>query len=274
MKTVLLQNLNLTIVPTEVDLLILQDKEPNYRVFNLTSSPFQESNTSFFHQSIGGYSPAKLRRYQDMIDYHLSSNPLNFNVLNMLNTKYVIFQAQQGQSPQVSLNSDALGNVWFVNEIQWVASPDEEIVAIKDFDPSHVAVIDTEWKEKIPGWEKLQHENADSTANIRLKDYVNPGNLIYESSSSMSRLAVFSEVYYKTWHAYIDGNEVPIVRVNYILRGIEVPAGNHIIEFKCIDDIYLRGAKISLIASIITGIILLSFFGFAGWRAFRIRMSN
>ena len=256
--------------PTEADLQILQDKDPNYRVFNYAPNWTQESNTSYFHKSIGGYSPVKLQRYQDIIDHHLlSGSSLNVNVLNMLNTRYIIFQSQQGQPPQVSFNAEALGNAWFVNEIKWVNSPDEEIAALKDFDPSQVAVIDTEWKTIIPNWQKLQHENDDSTANIRLKDYVNPGNIIYESSSIQPHLAVFSEVHYKTWRAYIDGNEVPVIRVNYILRGLEIPAGSHTIEFKCIDNIYLRGAKMSLIASIITGIILLSLLGYAGWRAFK-----
>ena len=259
------------IAPTDADRQILQDKDPNYRVFNLTMNPFQESATSYFHKSIGGYSPAKLQRYQDIIDHHLSGNPLNINVLNMLNTRYIIFQPQQGQPPQVSYNPDALGNGWFVNEIQWVNSPDEEIVALKDFDPSQVAFIDMEWKETIPNWQKLQHENADndSTENIRLRDYINPGNIIYESSSIQPHLAIFSEVFYKTWHAYIDGNEVPVIRVNYILRGLEVPTGNHTIEFKCIDNIYLMSTNISLIASIIAGLMLTCLFGFAGWHTFR-----
>ena len=257
------------IVPTDADRQILQDKDPNYRVFNYTPNFFQESNTSYFHKSIGGYSPAKLQRYQDIFEHHLSSNPLNFNILNMLNTRYIIFQPQQEQPPQVSYNSEALGNVWFVNEIKWVNSPDEEITALKDFDPSQVAVIDKEWKDKIPMWEKLQHEDVDSTANIKLIHYVNPGNLIYESSSTQPHLAVFSEVFYKTWHAYIDGNEVPLVRVNYILRGLEVPGGNHKIEFKCIDNIYLQWAKISLITSIIAGIVLLSLFGYAIWSSIK-----
>jgi uncharacterized membrane protein YfhO len=257
------------VAPTEADLQILQDKDPNYRVFNYAPNWTQESNTSYFHKSIGGYSPVKLQRYQDIIDHHLSGNPLNVNVLNMLNTRYIIFQPQQGQPSQVSFNAEALGNAWFVNEIQWVNSPDEEIVALKDFDPSQVAFIDMEWKEKLQDWEKLQHETPDSTATIMLKDYINPGNIVYESSSTKRHLAIFSEVYYKTWHAYIDGTEIPVIRVNYILRGLEVPAGNHTIEFKCIDDIYLRGSKISLIASIITGIILFNLLGLAGWRAFK-----
>jgi len=259
-------------VATPADKLILQDKDPNYRVLNLTTSAFQESYTSYFHKSIGGYSPAKLRRYQDMIDYYLSKGMTreNINIFNMLNTRYVIFQTEQGQGPQVHLNSEALGNAWFVNEIQWVDSPDKEIVALKDIDPAQTAVIDTEWKEKIPNWEKLQHETPDSTATIRLTDYVNPGNLIYESTGAKPHLAVFSEVYYKTWRAYINGVEAPLVRVNYILRGLEIPAGSHTIEFKCVDEIYQTGAKMSLIASIITGIVLLCLFGFSIWREVRL----
>ncbi|MDR3268740.1 MAG: hypothetical protein LBT83_06700 [Tannerella sp.] len=250
------------IVATPANQQILQDKDPNYRVFNLTKNPFQESETSYFHKSIGGYSPAKLRRYQDIIDYHLSQN-INPNVLNMLNTRYVIAPSEQG--PQVQFNDRALGNVWFVNQLQWVDSPDEEIVALKNFNPAQTAVIDVVWKEKLPAWESLQHE-TDSNAVIQLTDYANPGYLIYESNSTQPHLAVFSEVFYKTWHAYIDGVEAPLVRVNYILRGLAVPAGNHKIEFKCIDDVYYRGAKISLIASIIVGVILLTLFGYAIWR--------
>jgi len=250
------------IVATPADQQILQDKDPNYRVFNLTKNPFNESETSYFHKSIGGYSPAKLRRYQDIIDYHLSQG-INPNVLNMLNTRYVIASAEQG--PQVQFNNRALGNVWFVNQLQWVNSPDEEIVALKDFNPAQTAIIDVVWKEKLQSWESLQHE-TDSDAVIQLADYANPGYLIYESNSTQPHLAVFSEVFYKTWHAYIDGVETPLVRVNYILRGLAIPSGQHHIEFKCVDDIYYRGAKISLIASIIVGAILLILFGYAIWR--------
>ncbi|MDR1523755.1 MAG: hypothetical protein LBS79_00670 [Tannerella sp.] len=257
-------------VATPADLQILEDKDPNYRVFNLTKSPFNESETSYFHKSIGGYSPAKLRRYQDIIDYHLSQN-LNPNVLNMLNTRYLIVRTQQG--PQVQYNDKALGNAWFVNEIKWVDSPDEEIVALKDFDPAQTAFIDKEWQSSLPDWEALQHEK-DSAAFIRLTDYANPGNLFYESSNTVPRLAVFSEVFYKTWRAYIDGVEAPLVRVNYILRGLAVPAGEHKIEFKCMDDIYLKSAKISLISSIVVGIIILCLFGFAVWTAVKTGLNT
>ncbi|MDR2764036.1 MAG: hypothetical protein LBB90_03295 [Tannerella sp.] len=250
-------------VPTAADLQILEDKDPNYRVFNLTRDPFNESQTSYFHKTIGGYSPAKLRRYQDIIDFHLSQN-INQNVLNMLNTRYLIVQTQQG--PQVQPNDKALGNAWFVNRLQWVNSPDEEIVALKDLNPAETAVIDVVWKEKLAGWEALQHER-DSSAVIRLTDYVNPGNLIYQSSSAQPRLAVFSEVFYKTWHAYIDGVEAPLIRVNYILRGLAVPAGEHQIEFKCVDEVYYKGAGISLISSIVAGFVIVCLLGYALWTA-------
>jgi hypothetical protein len=252
------------IVATPADQQILQDKDPNYRVLNLARDTYNESETSYFHKSIGGYSPAKLRRYQDIIDYYLARG-VNMNVLNMLNGRYVIVPSQEGT--QVQRNGGALGNVWFTDSLQWVNSPDEEIVALNDFNPAKTAIVDIAWKDKLPGWETLQ--GADSTAVIRLTDYANPGYLIYESSSSIPRLAVFSEVYYKTWHAYIDGVEAPLVRVNYILRGLAVPAGNHKIELKCIDDIYYGGARISMIASIVVGFVLAGLFGYAIWTLFR-----
>ena len=253
-------------LPTEADNLILQDKDPNYRVYNMTPATFSESATSFFHKSIGGYSPAKLQRYQDIISYYLSGS-LNPNILNMLNTKYLITSTQQGQQ-QVQPNPHVLGNAWFVNELKWVDTPDEEITALNNFDPAQTAYIDKEWQSKLNGWEALQHEK-DSTASIRLTDYANPGNLFYESNSTMPHLAVFSEVHYKTWHAYIDGKEAPVIRVNYILRGLEVPAGNHKIEFKCVDDIYLRGAMISKVSSTIVGIVIFCLLGFAIWTSLK-----
>ena len=253
------------VMPTPADQLILQDKDPNYRVLNLTTSTFNEANTSFFHNSIGGYSPAKLRRYQDIIDYYLSRE-VNVNVLNMLNTRYIIAPTQQG--PQVQKNDQALGNVWFVDEVEWVHSPDEEIVALKDFDPAKTAVIDEVWKDKSTVWENLQPV-MDSTDYIRLKELVNPGYLVYESHSGQPHMAVFSEVFYKTWKAYIDGEEVPLVRVNYILRGLPIPAGDHQIEFKCVDEIYQKGARLSLIASILIGVVLAGLFGYAFWQIFK-----
>lgn len=251
------------IVATPADRLILQDKDPNYRVLNLSSNTFNESMTSYFHKSIGGYSPAKLRRYQDIIDYYFAKE-INMNVLNMFNTRYIIVPSQQG--PQVQKNVQALGNVWFVDELRWVDSPDEEIRLLKDFNPAKTAVIDKMWKGDETVWETLQPVR-DTADFIRLKEYVNPGELVYESRSSQPHLAVFSEVFYKTWKAYIDGKETPLIRVNYILRGLAIPAGEHKIELKCIDEVYLRGKQISLIGSIIVGIVLLGLLGVAVWRA-------
>lgn len=230
---------------TEADKQILADKDPNYRVLNLTTSTFNDAQTSYFHKSVGGYSPAKLRRYQDIIDYYFAGN-INMNVLNMLNTRYVI--TQQG----VQYNPEAFGNAWFVQDIEWVNNPNEEIAAIGNIDLLQKAVIDTCWRTKVS--EGLA---MTQPASIRLTNYVNPGNLFYESESTEDGLAVFSEVYYKTWKAFIDGKEVPVLRANYILRAIEVPAGKHIIEFRCEDDLLLDTQIVSTIASCLVVLVII-----------------
>ena len=230
---------------TEADKQILADKDPNYRVLNLTTSTFNDAQTSYFHKSVGGYSPAKLRRYQDIIDYYFAGN-INMNVLNMLNTRYVI--TQQG----VQYNPEAFGNAWFVQDIEWVNNPNEEIAAIGNMDLLQKAVIDTCWRTKVS--EGLA---MTQPASIRLTNYANPGNLFYESESTEDGLAVFSEVYYKTWKAFIDGKEVPVVRANYILRAIEVPAGKHIIEFRCEDDLLLDTQIVSTIASCLVVLVII-----------------
>jgi hypothetical protein len=223
--------------PSEADRQIMADTDPDYRVLNLASNTFNESKTSYYHKSIGGYSPAKLRRYQDIIDYYFSGR-LNMNVLNMLNTRYVI--TQQG----VQYNPAAFGNAWFVKNVTWVNTPNEEIEAIADADLKAVAFIDTCWRSKIQGEIAMTQP-----AKIELTNYANPGNLFYESESTEAGLAVFSEVYYKTWRAFIDGEEVPVIRANYILRAIEVPAGKHTIEFRCKDELFSRMQVVSIVAS-------------------------
>lgn len=230
---------------TEADKQILADKDPNYRVLNLTTSTFNDAQTSYFHKSVGGYSPAKLRRYQDIIDYYFAGR-LNMNVLNMLNTRYVI--TQQG----VQYNPEAFGNAWFVQDIDWVNSPNEEIAAIGNIDLLQKAVIDTCWRTKVSDGLAMTQP-----ASIRLTNYANPGNLFYESESTEDGLAVFSEVYYKTWKAFIDGKEVPVVRANYILRAIEVPAGKHTIEFRCEDDLLLDTQIVSTIASCLVVLVII-----------------
>lgn len=233
------------ITPTEADKQILTDKDPDYRVLNLASNTFNESRTSYFHKSVGGYSPAKLRRYQDIIDYYLSGR-LNMNVINMLNTRYVI--TQQG----VQYNPAAFGNAWFVQQVEWVNTPNEEIEAIGDADLQKVAFVDTCWRKAIKGDVAMTQP-----ASIVLTQYANPGNLFYESESVEDGLAVFSEVYYKTWKAYVDGEEVPVLRANYILRAIEIPAGKHQIEFRCKDELYEMVHIWSLVGSILVVLSLL-----------------
>ena len=231
--------------PTDADKQIMADTDPDYRVLNLTSNTFNESRTSYYHKSIGGYSPAKLRRYQYIIDYYLSGR-INMNVLNMLNTRYVI--TQNG----AQLNPTAFGNAWFVKEIRWVNTPNEEIEAIGDADLKEVAFIDTCWRSKV------QSEVAmTQPASIELANYANPGNLFYESESSENGIAVFSEVYYKTWRAFIDDEEVPVLRANYILRAVEIPAGKHTIEFRCKDELLQKSQVVSVAASALIALIIL-----------------
>jgi len=231
--------------PSEADKQILADTDPDYRVLNLASNTFNESKTSYYHKSIGGYSPAKLRRYQDIIDYYFSGR-LNMNVLNMLNTRYVI--TQQG----VQVNPTAFGNAWFVKNVSWVNTPNEEIEAIGTADLHAEAFMDTCWRSKVKGEIAMTQP-----ASIKLTNYANPGNLFYESESAENGLAVFSEVYYKTWRAFIDGEEVPVLRANYILRAIEIPAGKHQIEFRCKDELLVKSQWVSIASSIVVVLVVL-----------------
>ena len=249
-----------TVLPTEIDNMILADPDPDYRVFNVTVNTFNDASTSNFHKSIGGYSPIKMRRYQDIIDYHLSRR-LNIAVLNMLNTKYFIVPDASGQ-PMVQRNVAALGNAWFVDSIRWVNSPDEEILALNDFDPAQVAVIDWEWKDKVG---IVSAPSASDQDNIRLVEYY-PNKLTYEYTASVERPAVFSEVYYKTWKAYVDGKEVPLYRVNYILRGVTLPEGKHVVELKCLNPIRVASGWITNIGSIVNALVILILIAGVIWK--------
>lgn len=246
------------IVATAADRQIMQDKDPNYRVLNLATNTFNESYTSYYHKSVGGYSPAKLRRYQDIIDHYLSTS-LNMNVVNMLNVRYVIVPSEEGGT-MVQRNPAAMGNCWFVDRIEWVDSPDAEIASIKEFNPYEVAFIDKEWQSEFDNVSACNNV-VDSTAYIRMTDYKNPGNIIYESYSPNAQLAVFSEVHYKTWKAFIDGKEVKPVRANYILRALPIPAGKHTVEFRCVDELMIETAKWSLWGSILVGVVILLIVG-------------
>ena len=230
--------------------------DPHYRVFNLTdpNGPFNEAFTSYKHKSIGGYSPAKLARYQDIIERYLSK--FNMNVISMLNTRFFI-------TPDgVEENYDAFGNCWTVNNVVWVENAKEEIAAIENVD-KETAYIDKAWLKNIDSPE--QYNNA-VPGIITMTEYRNPGNIIYQSSSTAPKLAVFSEVYYKTWKAYIDGEEVTPVRANYVLRALPIPAGEHTIEFKCVDELMIKSHNWSTYKSILVGIAILGLAGFGIYR--------
>lgn len=245
------RSVNQAFTPSPADLQILQDKD-NFRVFNTTINPFNEAQTAYFHKSVGGYHPAKLRRYQDLIEYHLSK--YNMKVLNMLNTKYFIVAEKGKNVPMAQLNPEALGNAWYVDSIIWVNNPDEEINALNTFDPKRNLVIDKRFAE-IVGKPNVV---ADSISKITLKEY-NPEKLVYESNANSEKLTVFSEVYYdKGWKAYIDGKEMPHFRANYVLRAMVIPAGKHEVMFKFEPTSYYKGKQISTIGSIAALILILA----------------
>lgn len=201
---------------------ILQDESLDYRVLNLSTKTYNDARTSYRLKSLGGYSAAKMRRYQDLIDAHISRN--NMAVLNMLNTKYVI-----SESGQVMRNPGALGNAWFVDTLLFVNTPDAESQALNAINMKTTAVADGKFADIL----NIGVTPSDPDAFIRLDKYV-PDHLEYTSSSSNDKLAVFSEIYYPhDWHLYIDGNEHEIGRVNYTLRAAVIPAGTHkiVMEF-------------------------------------------
>ena len=234
--------------PTQANLQILKDQDPNFRVFNQSISTFNDAGTSYFHKSIGGYHGAKLKRYQELIENHISQG--NPAVINMLNTKYVI--NKKGQAQQ---NPAAMGNAWFVSNINIVENADVEIAALKELDVKNTAVVDERFKDQLTA--DLSNENA----SISLMDY-KPNYLKYKSNSTKDGIVIFSEIYYnKGWNAYIDGVLKPHFRANYVLRGLQIPKGNHIIEFKFEPSTYKTGERVSLASSIIL-LLLLAFVSF------------
>lgn len=252
--------------PGPADAQILQDKDPYYRVFDLAGGdPFSDAKPSFFHKSVGGYSAAKVQIYQDLIERQISR--LNSAVLNMLNTRYFIVPGPNNQ-PVVQKNNMALGNAWFVREVQWVKTAEEEMQALNapelsnpadmskgNFDPAGTAVLRESQKELFGNYTF----GKDSAAYIRLTpDGYSPRKLRFESDNAQDGLAVFSDIYYPLgWKASIDGKEVPILRANYVLRALKVPAGKHTIEM-----VYektpalIKGETLALIGSILVTLLI------------------
>lgn len=223
---------------------ILKDTT-NYRVFEV--GDIMGARASYFHKSIGGYSAVRPRRMQQLIDYQISKN--NIEILNMLNVKYVIQKDKEGKEFPVS-NPDVNGNAWFVSQVKLVNSPDEEMKALDSLDSKNVAIVNSkDFEIKNSAFAK------DSSATITLENY-KPNYLKYLSNNQKEGLAVFSEMYYgKGWNAYIDGKSVEHIRVNYVLRGLQIPAGKHKIEFKFEPQVVKTGSTITLISSI--GILIL-----------------
>jgi len=254
---------------TEADQEILKDKS-YYRVFNLDpqnpASIFLEARTSYFHNSIGGYHAVKLRRYQDLYDscvfeettqilQDASGGKLDFSkygVINMLNAKYLVYGPGRDN---IIPNEGALGNAWFVSNIVTVNSPTEELNKVCEIDTRTTAVVDASMF-------KVSDVSFDSAANIKLVEH-NPNYLKYESQSGKNGLAVFSEIYYpKGWIGIVDGKETEIIRANYVLRALPIPAGKHTVELKFQPDAYFVGNKITSASS---WLMLVIVFGCIGW---------
>ena len=240
---------------------ILTEKDKgHYRIFNSITSPFNETTTSYFKSSVGGYHAVKLRRYDDLINEYFSEtdNKKTLNILNMLNTKYILLGSLQ--EPRAEINPNANGNAWFVSDIQFVKTPNEEIKAVGEIDNKKTAVVSVEDQKYFEG-KNLQ---SDSTAVIELKNY-QPNQLEFKTQSKTPQLAVFSEIYYpKGWKMLLDGKEVPYIKANYLLRAVFVPAGNHEVRMVFEPEVIEKGKMISMSAFGI--FLLLSVGGFLKFR--------
>jgi hypothetical protein len=240
---------------------ILTEKDKgHYRIFNSITSPFNETTTSYFKSSVGGYHAVKLRRYDDLINEYFSvtDNKKTLNILNMLNTKYILLGSLQ--EPRAEINPNANGNAWFVFDIQFVKTPNEEIKAVGEIDNKKTAVVSVEDQKYFEG-KNLQ---SDSTAVIELKNYL-PNQLEFKTQSKTPQLAVFSEIYYpKGWKMLLDGKEVPYIKANYLLRAVLVPAGNHEVRMVFEPEVIEKGKMISMSAFGI--FLLLSVGGFLKFR--------
>jgi hypothetical protein len=233
--------------PRDVDNIILRDPDPDYRVYDISmGDPFVNANTSYFYKSIGGYHAAKLKRYDELISNQFNKGT-NQDVLDMLNAKYIIFADQKTGAVNMQANQTACGHAWFVKSVKYVDNADQEMQAISSFGPKDEAIVDKQYKSLIDG----KTLAIDPNATITLTSY-EPEHLTYQTGSSTSQIAVFSEIYYKEgWKLYIDGVEQPYFRADYLLRAAVIPVGNHKVEFKFHPASYYTGETISLAGSIL-----------------------
>ncbi len=254
--------------PSAADQFIINQPGFNNRVLNITVAMFQDASTSYFHPSIGGYHGAKMRRYQDLIETELmtdinslfvalqsqnyqtvDSTLAGTNVLNMINTKYILINPET----QPIINRHARGNSWFVNKVRIVENADADVATLADINIATEATLDQRYEELLD----TKTFPIDTTATIQLTEY-QPNRMVYSSNTSAEQLAVFSEIYYeKGWQAYVDGEKADHLRMNYILRGMVIPAGNHEIVFEFHPRSYFAGTKVSLASSIILLLLLL-----------------
>lgn len=234
--------------PSAADEQILRDTDPDFKVLDASTSPFQSADASYFHKSLGGYHGAKLRRYQELFERQIAKQNPNPGILDMLNTKYVITMDQQNNKVAIQ-QPGAFGNAWFVKSYKIVPNADAEMAALDSLQPKDEAVLDQKFAENLKGLTL----NTDSTATIKLTSY-KPNELNYESNSKSEGLAVFSEIYYNVrneWKVTIDGKPADMLRANYVLRALRVPAGKHAIVFKFEPVSVATGHTIDLISSVL-----------------------
>jgi hypothetical protein len=239
--------------PSEVDQIIMANTDPDFRVFNETQGIKQDTYSPFFYKSVGGYSAARLKRFDELIDNQFT-NSINQDVLDMLNTKYIITPNDKAQNgpPGMHVNNTACGHAWFVKKVSFAADADQEMQAISAFSPKDEAIVDKRYKNAIDE----KQIGSDPNATITLTKY-QPDTMRYQSSSSATQIAVFSEIYYdKGWKMTIDGKEAPYFRADYVLRAAQIPVGNHKIEFVFHPASYYIGEKVSLAGSILLVVAL------------------
>lgn len=231
--------------PREVDTFIARDTDPNFRVYDATVNPKVDFFNPFYHKSFSGYSAARLKRFEELLDNQFS-RAVNQDVLDMLNVKYIITANQQTQAVSMQVNSTTCGNAWFVKSVKYAKNADEEMKAISSFDPKMEAIVDEKYKSLVG-----EKSTFAEGSTIKLTSY-HPDHLVYESGTTAPQIAVFSEIYYdKGWTMLIDGKEAPYFRADYLLRAAQIPVGNHKIEFIFHPASYYTGEGISLAGSIL-----------------------
>ncbi|MCF0073578.1 hypothetical protein LZD49_24070 [Dyadobacter sp. CY261] len=236
--------------PSPADEQIMRDPDPDYRVYDLAAQggPFNSALASYFHKSLGGYHAAKMRRYQELFENQLNSDKPNMEILNMLNTKYFITPDQQGNKA-AQPNPQAYGHAWFVNSYKVVPNADAEMAALRTVNLRNEAVLDQRFASKLNGL-KI---GTDSTSKISLISY-KPNELVYETNSNGDGLAVFSEIYYNVrdeWQVTIDGKPADMLRANYVLRAVQIPAGKHTVKFRFEPVSVATGYKVDLVSSLL-----------------------